>query len=108
MRAVVLLVLGFAGLVSGGASAESWTSLSMVDPQMSDHQSRWNACYKETRLIYRTRNMSEQQHRVLIKGARRVHMQDCMARAVPPRPIGGPDADEKKLPSSLAGWAANP
>ncbi|PVE24308.1 hypothetical protein DC522_11610 [Microvirga sp. KLBC 81] len=73
-----------------------------------DRNARWNACYKETRLMYRTRNMSEQQYRVIIKDARRVHMRDCMARAIPPRPIAVPGAHEKKLPSTIAGWAANP
>jgi hypothetical protein len=105
MRVVVLSILGFVSLVSGGASAQDWTSLSMVEP---DRDARWNACYKETRLIYRTRSMSEQQYRVLIKDARKVHMRDCMARVVPPRPIAAPDAHEKKLPSSIAGWSANP
>jgi hypothetical protein len=105
MRVIALFVLGFAGLLSGGASAQDWTSLSVVEP---DRDARWNACYKETRLMYRTRNMSEQQYRIIIKDARRVHMRDCMARVIPPRPIALPDAGEKKLPSSIAGWAANP
>ncbi|KLK95011.1 hypothetical protein AA309_00755 [Microvirga vignae] len=105
MRVVALFILGLASLVSGGVSAQDWTSLSMIEPSQD---ARWNACYKETRLIYRTRNMSEQQYRAIIKDARRVHMRDCMARAVPPRPMTTPDADEKKLPSSIAGWAANP
>lgn len=105
MRVVALFILGFAGLLSGGASAQDWTSLSMIE---LDRDARWNACYKESRLIYRTRNMSEQQYRVIIKDARRVHMQDCMARVMPPRPIAAPDTHEKKPPSSIAGWAANP
>ncbi|WP_445502083.1 hypothetical protein [Microvirga sp. G4-2] len=105
MRVTTLFILGFAGLASGDVSAQDWTSLSVVEP---DRDARWNACYKETRLIYRTRNMSEQQYRVIIKDARRVHMRDCMVRAVPPRPLTTPDADKKKLPSSIAGWAANP
>jgi len=108
MRVVSFIILGLAGLFSGGASAQDWVSLSVGAPQVSDYQARWNACYKETRLIYRTRNMSELPYRTIIKEARRGQMRDCMARTTPPRPIGVPDADEKKLPSSLAGWAANP
>ncbi|HZH10846.1 MAG TPA: hypothetical protein VEZ24_10820 [Microvirga sp.] len=74
----------------------------------ADHEARWNACYKETRLIHRTRNMSELQYRDIVKVARRAHMQNCMARSNPPRPTAIPNITEKKLPAQIAGWAANP
>jgi hypothetical protein len=103
MRVLIFIVLGMAGLVAGEASAQDWKTLSAVD-----QEARWNACYKETRLIYRTRNMSGQSYRVMIKDARRAHMQECMARPAPPRPIALPKVDEKKTPSTIAGWSANP
>ena len=103
MRIITLAVLSLSSLLSAGASAQNWNSL-----MATDHEARWNACYKETRLIYRTRNMSEQQYRVIIKNARSTHMQDCMARAMPPRPTAIPNIVDKKRPAQIAGWAANP
>ena len=52
--------------------------------------------------------MSEEQYRVMIKGARKVHMQTCMARAISPRPIVSAEIAERQPPSSIAGWSANP
>ena len=103
MRVFTIFVLGIAGLIAGEASAQDWKNLAAVD-----QEARWNACYKETRLIYRTRNMSLQQYRDVIKDARRVHMDECMNRAAPPRRVAIPNVDEKKTPSSIAGWSANP
>lgn len=103
MRVLSLSVLAVAVLVSGAASATDWNSLMATDPD-----ARWNACYKETRLLYRTKNMSEQQYRVAIKDARRDHMKNCMARAQPPRPFPIPAITQKKRPAQIAGWSANP
>src|SRR5215207_9498247 len=50
-------------------------------------KARWDACYKETRLIHRTRNMSTLDFKQAVKGARRDHMQVCMTRAQPPAPV---------------------
>lgn len=103
MRVVKLLVVAMAALLSGEAAAVDWDTLMATDPQ-----ARWNACYKETRLIFRTRNMSNEQYRVVIKAARKAHMQDCMARAAPPRPTAIPAISEKKPAAAIAGWASNP
>jgi negative regulator of sigma E activity len=103
MRVVTLALLSLSSLLPAGAFAQDWNSL-----MATNHEARWNACYKETRLIHRTRNMSEEQYRVIIKDARRVHMQDCMARSMPPRPTAIPNIAEKKRPAQIAGWAANP
>jgi len=103
MRATIFVAMSLVVLVSGGALAQSLKSSSAVE-----QEARWDACYKETRLIYRTRNMSEEQYRVMIKGARKVHMQTCMARAISPRPIVSAEIAERQPPSSIAGWSANP
>jgi hypothetical protein len=103
MRIAALALLSLSSFLSAGASAQDWNGL-----MATDHEARWNACYKETRLMHRTRNMSEEQYRVIIKDARRVHMQDCMARSAPPRPTAIPNIAEKKRPAQIAGWAANP
>jgi hypothetical protein len=103
MRVVVFMVLSLAALVSREASAQDWKSLSKVE-----REARWNDCYMETRLIYRTRNHSEQQYRVMIKDARRTRMSECLARPRPPRPITSPDIAEREVKSSIAGWASNP
>jgi hypothetical protein len=103
MRVVTLVFLAFGTLISSEAAATDWGTLMATEPQ-----ARWNACYKETRLLLRTRNMSEQQYRVVIKAARRAHMQDCMARAEPPRPTAIPEIDEKHPKGAIAGWARNP
>jgi hypothetical protein len=89
--------------MSGEALAQDWNTL-----MATNRQARWNACYKETRLMHRTRNMSGQDYRVIVKDARRVHMQDCMTRADPPRPTAIPEIDEKMPTSSIAGWSRNP
>lgn len=109
MRALIFSVFVTSALLPLGAGAQEWASLPAVpNRMMQEYDVRWNSCYKETRLIYRTRNLSSSDYRAAIKDARHVHMQDCMARAQPPRPIARWDADEKQLPSNLAGWAANP
>lgn len=103
MRALALTVLIFAGFGSGGAAAQDLAPQAAVD-----QVARWNACYKETRLIYRTRNMSQDGYRQIIKEARRAHMGDCMTRAMPPRSIAISNVDGRRMPSTIAGWAANP
>lgn len=103
MRVLVFIVLGLAAIVSKEASAQDWRSLSKAEQEV-----RWNDCYMETRLIYRTRNHSQQQYRVKIKDARREHMNQCMARVAPPRPITSPDIADREIKSSIAGWASNP
>ncbi|WP_243369474.1 hypothetical protein [Microvirga solisilvae] len=103
MRVVTVALLSLSSLIATGAFAQDWSGL-----MASDHEARWNACYKETRLLHRTRNMSEDYYRILIKDARRVHMQECMARSVPPRPTAIPNIAEKKRPAQIAGWSANP
>jgi hypothetical protein len=109
MRALILPAFMVSVLMPAGVFAQEWAAFPGPQGQMmQDYNVRWNACYKETRLIYRTRNMSSNSYRSTIKDARHVHMRDCMARAQPPRPIARPDADVKQIPSTLAGWAANP
>ena len=103
MRVLAFFVLSLAALVSREASAQDWKSLSKAEQEV-----RWNDCYMETRLIYRTRNHSEQQYRVKIKDARREHMSQCMARIAPPRSITSPDIADRGVKSSIAGWASNP
>jgi len=103
MRITVIAVSSLCCLLSAGAYAQDWSSL-----MTTDHQARWNACYKETRLIHRTRNMSDQYYRGMIKEARRTHMRDCMTRAVPPRPTATPQIVPRPVPAEIAGWAANP
>ncbi|MXQ12989.1 hypothetical protein GR328_16295 [Microvirga makkahensis] len=103
MRSIIIIAMSLAVLAPGGARAQDWT------PSLdSQREARWDACYKETRLIYRTRNMSQEQFRVTIKDARRKHMRICMTRATPPRPIASVEIAANKRPSIIAGWAANP
>jgi hypothetical protein len=109
MRALILPAFIVSVLLPAGAFAQEWAALPGPQGQMmQDRNTRWNACYKETRLMYRTRNRSLDNYRTIIKNARHDHMRECMARARLPRPIARPDADERQIPSNLAGWAANP
>ncbi len=109
MRALILPVFVMSVLLPAGAYAQEWAALPAAPGRMmQDYDVRWNACYKETRLMYRTRNLSMNSYRAIIKDARQVHMRDCMARVQPPRPISRWAAGEKQIPSNLAGWAANP
>lgn len=72
-----------------------------------DGKARWDACYKETRLIHRTRNMSTLDFKQTIKGARREHMQECMTRASPPAPVRVAVPTDKYPETALSGWASN-
>jgi hypothetical protein len=109
MRALILPAFIASILMPAGAFAQEWAALpGSQGRMMQDRDVRWNACYKETRLMYRTRNHSLYNYRTAIKGARNDHMRECMARQQLPRPIARPDAEEKQIPSNLAGWAANP
>jgi hypothetical protein len=109
MRALILPTFIVSVLMPAGAFAQEWAALPAPQARMmQDRDARWNACYKETRLMYRTRNHSLNNYRAMIKDARYGHMRECMARAQLPRPIARPDADVKQIPSNLAGWAANP
>ena len=103
MRILTLALLTLSSLLPAGALAQDWIGL-----MATEQDARWNACYRETRLIHRTRNMSDLQFRNMIKEARRIHMQDCMARAMPPRPTAIPIIAEKKMPAQIGGWFANP
>lgn len=109
MRALIVPALLISVLLPAGAMAQEWAAF--PGPQrrmMQDRDVRWNACYKETRLMYRTRNMSLNNYRSIIKDARHEHMRECMARPQLPRPVAVPNVQEKQIPSNLAGWAANP
>jgi hypothetical protein len=103
MRHLTLSILAFAALTSGSVSAQErgWAST-------PEGKARWNACYKETRLIYRTRNLSLQDYRDEIKDARKAHMQVCMTRANPPAPVNMATPADKNPESSLVSWASSP
>lgn len=105
MRHLSFCILAIAAVAASGASAQDrgWTST-------VEGQARWNACYKETRLIFRTRNLSLSDYRAEIKDARKAHMQVCMARATPPASVRlATPVDKNKHPeSSLVSWAASP
>ncbi len=71
-------------------------------------KARWDACYKETRLILRTRNMSTTDYREIIKDARRSHMRDCMTRATPPAAVRIAVPTDRNPASALVSWAGSP
>ena|SRR5690349_6978442 len=102
MRISSFLVFAAAALVSVSASAQQggWTST-------PEGKARWDACYKETRLIYRTRNMSSLDYRQIIKDARQGHMRDCMTRAMPPAPVQVAVPTDRFPETALSGWASN-
>lgn len=102
MRAVTVVAMIIAVLFPEGTFARDWKS------PTGGQAGRWDACYKETRLIHRTRNMSQEPYRGMIKAARKLHMQTCMARATSPRPIVSAEASERRTLSTIAGWSANP
>lgn len=103
MRILSLCALAASLLLPGSALAQSggWAST----PQ---GKARWDACYKETRLIYRTRNMSLSDYRATIKDARRGHMRICMTRANPPAPVRVAVPTDTHPESSLVSWAGSP
>jgi hypothetical protein len=103
MRITTLSVLAAAALISGDAVAQEggWAST-------AEGKARWNACYKETRQIHRTRNLSLPDYRQTIKDARRAHMQFCMTRATPPAPLVVAVPTDKNPQSALVSWASSP
>jgi hypothetical protein len=70
-------------------------------------ESTLDACYKETRLIHRTRNRSPLDYREIIKEARRDHMRICMTRAQPPAPVKVAVPTDRFPETALSGWASN-
>jgi hypothetical protein len=103
MRILNLGLLAAAVLVSGSVSAQErgWAST-------PEGKARWNACYKETRLIYRTRNMSLADYRAEIKDARKGHMRICMTRVTPPAAIVVAVPTDKSPETALVSWAGSP
>ena len=102
MRFSTLYVFAAATLLSVNAYAQEggWAST-------PEGKARWDACYKETRLIHRTRNRSSQDYREIIKVARQEHMRECMTRARPPAPVQVAVPTDKHPETALSGWASN-
>ena len=102
MRFSTLCVFAATTLISMNAYAQEggWAST-------PEGKARWDACYKETRLIHRTRNRSSQDYRQIIKVARRDHMRDCMTRTAPPAPVQVAVPTDKYPETALSGWASN-
>jgi hypothetical protein len=103
MRISTLSILAAAALISGDvlAQEQGWAS-------SPEGKTRWNACYKETRQIHRTRNLSLPDYRQAIKDARRAHMQICMTRAAPPASIVVAVPTGQNPESALVSWASSP
>ena len=103
MRLLSLAVFTVTALVSLGASSEpgNWAST----PQ---GKARWDACYRETRLNYKTYNFSLADYRQSIKAARRSHMRECMTRATPPAPVQLAVPTDRNPETALSSWARNP
>ncbi|MEZ0172427.1 hypothetical protein [Microvirga sp. TS319] len=102
MRAVTVVAVIISVLFPEGTFAQDWKS------PTGEQAARWDACYKETRLIHRTHNMSQEPYRAMIEEARKLHMQTCMARAISPRAIVSAEISERRTPSTIAAWSANP
>ncbi len=102
MRISTLCVFAAATFICANAYAQEggWTST-------PEGKARWDACYKETRLIHRTRNRSSEDYRQIIKEARREHMQGCMARARPPVPVRVAVPTDRYPETALSSWASN-
>ena len=102
MRFSSLCVFTVATLISANAFAQpgNWAST-------PEGKARWDACYKETRLIHRTRNLTSLDYREIIKEARRDHMRVCMTRARPPAPIQVAVPTDRFPETALSGWASN-
>jgi hypothetical protein len=98
---LAILILTVVALGSVSAQERSWASA-------PDGKARWNACYKETRLIYRTRSLSLSDYRSEIKESRKAHMQFCMTRANPPAPVIVATPLGQHPESALASWASSP
>lgn len=102
MRFSTLCVFAAATLISANAFAQpgNWAST-------PEGKVRWDACYKETRLIHRTRNRSSLDYREIIKVARQDHMRECMTRDRPPAPVQVAVPTDKHPETALSGWASN-
>jgi hypothetical protein len=103
MRILFLSIFAVTAVLSVNANAQegSWAST-------PEGQARWNACYKETRLIHRTRNRSTLDFRAMVKDARKSHMRVCMARATPPAPVRVAVPMGNNPESALVSWAGTP
>ena len=103
MRLLSLTVFTLAAFVSANASAEpgQWAST-------PEGKARWNACYRETRLNYKTYNLSLADYRQAIKAARQTHMRECMTRANPPAPVQVAVPAGQNPETALVSWAKNP
>jgi hypothetical protein len=99
MRLLSLTVLTLAALASADVSAEpgQWAST-------PEGKARWDACYRETRLNYKTYSLSLADY----KTARRSHMRVCMARANPPAPAWLGVPTDRNPETALVSWARNP
>jgi hypothetical protein len=100
MRSLAIGILAVAASISADVTAQEggWVKGS----------ERWNSCYKETRLMYRTRNMSLSDFRAMIKTARRSHMRECMTRARPPAPVTVATPLGNHPETGLVSWAGPP
>jgi hypothetical protein len=75
MRGMAISVFVTAILFSPGLSAQD-RGLSVFPGR----DAKWQACYEESRLMHRTRNLSLDDYREDIKDARRSHMRACMTK----------------------------
>jgi hypothetical protein len=103
MRLLSLAVFTFTAPVSLDASAEpgNWAST-------PEGKSRWDACYKETRLNYKTYSLSLADYRQAIEAARQSHIRVCMTRATPPAPVQLAVPTDRHPETALVSWARNP
>jgi hypothetical protein len=103
MRLLSLTVFTFTALVSLDVSAEpgKWAST-------PEGKARWDACYRETRLNYKTYSLSLADYRQAIKAGRRSHMRECMTRATPPAPVQLAVPTDRHPETALVSWARNP
>jgi hypothetical protein len=102
MRFSTLCVFAAATLFSVNALAQEggWAST-------PEGKARWDACYKETRLIHRTRNRSSLDYREIIKVARQDHMRECMTRTRPPASVRVAVPTDRHPETALSSWASN-
>jgi hypothetical protein len=103
MRLLSLTVFTFTALVSLDVSAEpgNWAST-------PEGKARWDACYRETRLNYKTYSLSLADYRQAIKAARQSHMRLCMTRASPPAPVQLAVPTNRNPETAIVSWARNP
>jgi hypothetical protein len=103
MRLLSLTVFTFTALFSLDVSAEpgNWAST-------PEGKARWDACYRETRLNYKTYSLSLADYRQAIKAARQSHMRVCMTRASPPAPVQVAVPTDRNPETAIASWARNP